>query len=74
MGDGSDLGCEVVGGVLSIDPGLDGMASQSDIVLGQPERFTRGHLNLELDEIKPSDQLGDRMLDLKTGIHLQKEE
>ena len=33
-----------------------------------------GDKDLELDEIKASDQLGDRVLDLKTSVHLQEVE
>jgi hypothetical protein len=34
------------------------------------KRFTGGDAELELDQVETGRQLGDRVLDLQTGIHL----
>ena len=36
------------------------------------QRLTRRDAQLQLDQIEPGDQLGDRMLDLQARVHLQK--
>ena len=38
------------------------------------ERLARRDAQLPLDEVEAGDQLGDRVLDLESGVHLQEEE
>ena len=39
-----------------------------------PQRLPGGHQQLPLHQVQPGDQLGDRVLDLQPGVHLQEEE
>ena len=41
--------------------------------LPEPERLPRRNSQLVLNEIAPGHQLGDRMLDLQPGVHLEKD-
>ena len=59
------------------------MALEGDGVLGDAERLAGGDAELELDEVDalaalvglhPHDLLGDRVLDLEAGVHLEEEE
>ena len=65
---------EVAERVFGVDTALDGPAVALYICLGESQLFTRGHTNHLLDQIQAGDALGDRVLDLKTGIHLQEVE
>ena len=67
-------GQEIAVGILGIDPALDGPAGQRHVGLRQVELFAGRHPNHLLDQIDAGDELGHRMLDLKTGVHLEKEE
>ena len=40
----------------------------------EAERLARGHPQLPLDQVEAGDQLGDRVLDLEAGVHLEEEE
>ncbi len=74
-GDGAGGGDEATtGGVLGVDADLDGVAVALHLVLGEAQRLARGHPQLPLDEVEPGDQLGDGVLDLETGVHLQEVE
>src|SRR5262249_60741008 len=42
--------------------------------LVEPQRLTGGNPNLCRDEVDAADPLGDRVLDLQPGVHLEKEE
>ena len=46
----------------------------SDLRLGDRERFARRHPQLLLDEVDPGDHLGDGMLHLDPGVHLDEVE
>ena len=70
-GEGSE---GAAGRVLGVDPHLDGVAVAPDVVLAEAERLTRRHPQLPLDQIEPGHQLGDRVLDLESGVHLEEEE
>ena len=50
------------------------MAVHLDLVLGDRQRLAGGDLQLPFDEVHPRDQLGDRVLDLQPGVHLQEVE
>ena len=56
--------------ILGVETRLDGVAGQRDLLLGERQRFTRRDSELPLDQIEPRDHFGDRMLHLKTGVHL----
>ena len=60
-------------GILGVDPGLDGVPAQDDVVLRQRQRLPRRHPQLQLHEVEPGDLLGDRVLDLQPGVHLHEE-
>ena len=62
------------GRVLGVDAHLDGVAPTHDVVLRERQRLARGHPDLLGDEVEPGDQLGDRVLDLQPGVHLQEVE
>ena len=53
---------------------FDRPAFQLDAILRQIERLASGGKDHRLDEVDAGDQLGHRMLDLKTGVHLQEVE
>jgi hypothetical protein len=63
-------GLEVAGGILGVEPGLDGRApGDGDVVAGQ--RFARGQTHHPFDQVDPGDLLGDAVLDLDARVHLQ---
>ena len=55
---------------LGVEPGLDGMAGEGDLLLAQWQGFTGGDAELPLHQILPCHGLGDRMLHLQPGVHL----
>ena len=63
-----------MGGVLGVDTGLDRVTGQHDLVLDDPQRLAGRDAQLLLDQVQAGDQLGDRVLDLEPGVHLQEEE
>lgn len=65
-------GCEPVVGVLGVESGLDRMAEFGRAVTGQPAAGC--HVDLQLDQVQPGGGLGDRVLDLESGVHLQEGE
>ena len=50
------------------------VAAGRDLVLGHRQRLAGGDPDLPLDEIDAGDHLGDRVLDLEPGVHLEEEE
>src|SRR5690606_41687316 len=60
--------------VLRIDAALDGMAVELDVALFGPQFAAGGDPYLLLDEVGAGDHLGDRMLDLEAGVHLDEVE
>ncbi len=50
------------------------VAAGSDLVLRHRQRLAAGDADLPLDEIDAGDHLGDRVLDLEAGVHLEEEE
>ena len=72
LGDGTGGGEELaLGGVLGVDPNLDGVAVDLDVVLGEGKLLTGGHAELELDEVVAGDEFGDGVLHLQPGVHLE---
>jgi len=67
-------GKEVARRVLGVESQLDGGALQMDVFLAQPQGFAPGDAQHGLDQIDAGDHLGDRMLDLDAGVHLDEEE
>ena len=60
--------------VLGVDAALDGVALEHDLVLGEAERRAGGDADLLAHQVDAGDRLGDRMLDLQAGVHLDEEE
>ncbi len=65
-------GGEVAGRVLGVDAALDGGAGEPHVFLTEAEALALGDPDLLLDQVDAADRLGDRMLDLDAGVHLQK--
>ena len=59
--------------VLGVDPGLDRMAADLHILLREVELLPRGDAELRGDEVDAGDGLGDGVLDLEAGVHLEEE-
>ena len=57
--------------VLGVDPGLDGVAGDGDVVLAERQRLAGRDVELGLHQVDAGDRLGDRVLDLEAGVHLQ---
>ena len=65
-------GQEAAEGVLGVDPRLDRVPGDGDVVLGERQRLAGGDPQLELRPGRcPVISLGDRVLDLEPGVHLQ---
>ena len=60
--------------LLGVDPALDGVAGGLELGLGEGHRQAGGDADLLLDEVDVVDRLGDRMLDLEAGVHLDEVE
>ncbi len=73
---GAGLRQEPAEGVLGVDPGLDRVPLDGDVLLREAERLAGGHAELQLDQVDalaadPHDLLGDGVLDLEAGVHLE---
>src|SRR5690606_35674431 len=62
------------GGVFGVDPALDGVPTDDHILLLQAQGQAATDLDLLLEDVDTGDHLGDRMLHLDTGVHLDEEE
>ena len=60
--------------ILGVDPNLDRVACQGDVLLRERQGLARGDAQLQLDEVEARDELRDRMLDLQARVHLHEEE
>ena len=58
--------------ILGVEAGLDRVARRVRRLALQPA--ARGHVQLELDEVKPGDRLGHRVLDLQAGVDFHERE
>jgi len=67
-------GGEVVEGVLSIDPALNGPAVDLHVALVVCQGTAGSHYNLLFGQVHSGDHLGDGMLHLQAGVHLQEVE
>ena len=61
-------------GVLGIDPALNRMAVEHDVLLRVAERVAGGDADLLAHQVHAADHLGDRMLHLQAGVHLDEGE
>ena len=59
-------------GVLGVEPSLDGVPGGRRRIPFQPA--TAGDVDLQLDQVEPGRQLGDRVLHLEPGVHLEERE
>src|SRR5690606_39700487 len=59
---------------ICVDTALDRVTFKLDVTLAQHELLACGHFDLFLDQINAGDHFGDGVLDLNTGVHLDKEE
>jgi hypothetical protein len=50
------------------------VAGDGDVLLGQTEGVARRHRELQRHQVETGDELGDAVLDLEAGVHLQEEE
>ena len=67
-------GAEAIARVLGVDAGFDAVACERHLGLAEAEWCTARGAELQFHEIESGDRLGDRMLDLQAGVHLQEEE
>ena len=74
VGDGAGGGEEALGGVLGVDAALDGVAVVLDVGGGERERLAGRHAELLGDEVELGHLLGDAVLHLEAGVHLQEPE
>src|SRR5207237_442572 len=65
---------EVVVGVLGVDAALDRPAALHDVLLAEAQRPPGRDLDLGLHEVDAGHGLGDRVLDLDAGVHLEEVE
>ena len=65
---------EVARRILGIEPDLDGVAVDAQLVLGERHLPAGRDDELPFDQILAGDRLGDGMLDLQAGVHLHEEE
>ena len=72
--DASGLRQEARIGVLGIEAHLDRVTLQMDLVLCERQALAARHAQLPFDEVEAGDRLGDRMLDLQAGVHLEEVE
>src|SRR5690606_33775941 len=63
---------EVLEGVLGVDAELDGVAAWFDSI--ESELLAGGDAELPLDEVDAGHHLGDRVLHLEPGVHLEEVE
>ena len=64
---------EVLGGVLGVDPALDRVPAQLDVLLGVGQLLAGGRSDALLDDVDAGRHLGHAVLDLHARVHLQEE-
>ena len=60
--------------VFGVDAAFHRPAVDADVGLGQRQLLAVGDADHLLDEVQPGDELGDRVLDLQAGVHLEEVE
>ena len=73
-GQAADGGQEVAVGILGVDACLDGPAGELHLVLGEGQLLAGGDADHLLDQVQPRHHLGDRVLHLQAGVHLEEVE
>ena len=73
-GDRPRAGQEVPAGVLGVDPALDRVPGERDVLLRSAQRPALGDRDLLGDDVEAGDRLGDRVLDLDAGVDLEEVE
>ena len=63
-----------LGRVLGVDAALDRVAVKGDLRLRERQRLAGGDRELQRDEVDVGDELGDAVLDLEAGVHLEEVE
>ena len=74
LGQGPGTRPEPLPGSFGRNAALDGVPVEAHVFLRERQPFAAGHANLLLHEIQARDHLGDRMLHLDAGVHLEEEE
>ena len=69
---GAGLRLPALGRVLGVQPGLDRVPLRRRRFGVEPTAV--GDMQLQLDEVEAGGGLGDRVLDLQPGVHLEEEE
>ena len=59
------------GGVLGHQTGLDRVTARREFLLGERKHLPRRHRELQLHQVDAPHRLGDRMLHLQAGVHLE---
>ena len=67
-------GQKVISRILGIQPRFDRVTVYAQRVLRQWQGRAKGYMQLPCHQINAGDRLGDRMLDLQSGVHLHKPE
>src|SRR5690606_41885654 len=67
-------GQEPGGQDFGVEAGLDGVPGEGDGVLAVAERLAGSDADLLAHQVDAGDRLGDRVLDLQPGVHLEEEE
>ena len=67
-------GVKLFFGSLRVDAALDRMAAQQHVLLPHRQPFAGRELVHLPDDVEPADELGDGVLDLDPGVHLEREE
>ena len=57
-------------GILGVDPALDRVPAQADVLLANRERLPGRDQHLLADEVEAGHELGDGVLDLDARVHL----
>src|SRR3954447_9841985 len=70
-GEQSRRGQKAVRRVLGVDPALDRVPAEVEVVLTKARRLTRRDDDLLADEVDAGDELSDGVLDLDTRVHLE---
>ena len=73
MGDGARRRPEGMR-VLRVDAAFDGVSVEADVLLAERQRRAGGDPDLLDHQIEPGDHLGDGVLDLEAGVHLDEVE
>ena len=63
-----------VSGSSGVDPALDRVTLELEVVLAERDRLSRRDPDLLFDQVDPGDHLGHRVLDLDPRIHLDEVE